>query len=127
MRFLGLVFCLLMASVVNAQEICTREREEETVRLIDALISSSSRMLGRDAIADAGLTEVYVHPTIWNTMDVEQKRLWTQVLSVWSNCVLRAEKNLGKNDWIHGVTMIDMMSGAKLATIGAFRGFRILS
>ena len=76
--------------------------------------------------------EIYVHPNIWNLATAEQKENLTYNLSAWHNCVVRPTwkdsdgESLGKGDYFHSVTLYDMLSGRKLATIGVFRGFRIL-
>ncbi|MCY3809108.1 MAG: hypothetical protein OXG58_06765 [Gemmatimonadetes bacterium] len=106
-------------------KVCTPAFEAKMARVVKEMNEGS--LLGRAVVRTSTLNEVYVHPELWAAIDAEQKQNLTHNLSGWHNCVERPKMGakLGKADYYHGVTLIDMMSGKKLATIGAFRGYRV--
>lgn len=117
---------------LDAQKVCTPEREKAITAVVDTLNARHQELFGKPAVKEKGALEVYVSSVLWSIWDAEQKENMTYTLSAWWNCIVRPThrdaftgESMGKGDYYHGVTLFDAQSGKKLATIGAFRGYRI--
>ena len=70
--------------------------------------------------------DAQVHQILWSQLDLDRKETFTRMIGIWVNCVVMPrERDLPKRQ-TQAITIVDMMSGKKLATIGVFRGFRII-
>ena len=121
------VTLLALATItLGGQDVCNPEREKLALETVSTINAETVFLKVRDAVRGS----VYFHPGLWRALDAEGKETYTRVAAVWVNCIQLPKvkddkgKPFDKMDSFR-ITVYDMQSGKKLASIGIFRGFRV--
>lgn len=113
------VIAVLAGDMQAQNRVCTPARKASAAELVKAANESQIQIR-----ADAQYGRVQVAPLLWTIADLDQKRILTHHLGVWLNCIHYPSRGEDELD-SYSVTVVDMRSGRRLASIGVFRGFRI--